>query len=82
MSGLNTCEKLKTKFPTECSMCGAKKVKSTLYRYLGHKAVRKLKPPLPSTFIICEKCAMKEEFGTKWKQSKRYKKWIKDNDET
>jgi len=81
MSGLNTCEKLKSKFPTKCSMCGAQKTKSTLYRYSGHKAVRDLKPPLPSTFIICEKCAMKEEFGTKWKQNKRYKRWVKENDE-
>jgi hypothetical protein len=25
--------------------------------------------------IICEKCAIKESFGNKYKQNRRYKKW-------
>tara|TARA_R100000808_G_C2092187_1_gene112171 strand:+ start:148 stop:357 length:210 start_codon:yes stop_codon:yes gene_type:complete len=26
--------------------------------------------------IICEKCALKESFGNKYKQNRRYKKWL------
>ena len=66
---------LKSKFPTKCNMCGKLKVKSQLYRYIGQPAVRKITPEYPTTFIICEHCAMREEFGSKWKQNKKYKRW-------
>ena len=26
--------------------------------------------------LICEKCALKETFGNKYKQNRRYKKWL------
>jgi hypothetical protein len=26
--------------------------------------------------IICEKCALRESFGNKYKQNRRYKKWL------
>lgn len=72
---LNSTIPLQSKFPTKCNMCGKLKVKSKLYRFIGHAAVRKLTPEYPATFIICEPCAMREEFGSKWKQNKRYKRW-------
>ena len=25
--------------------------------------------------VVCKDCAMREEFGSKWKQSRRYKDW-------
>ena len=27
--------------------------------------------------IICEKCALRESFGSKYKQTRRYKKWLR-----
>ena len=26
--------------------------------------------------IICEKCAIRESFGSKYKQNRRYKRWL------
>ena len=31
--------------------------------------------------IICRKCAIRELFGTKYKQNKRYHRWIKGENE-
>jgi|TARA_R100001082_G_scaffold95684_1_gene62977 hypothetical protein len=27
--------------------------------------------------LICEKCALRESFGSKYKQNRRYKKWLR-----
>ena len=29
--------------------------------------------------LICEKCAIKETFGNKYKQNRRYKEWLEQN---
>ena len=75
MSRLKCTIKLKTKFPIKCSICRTYKKNSQLYKYTGHKELDDIREPYPDTYIICEPCAMKEEFGNKWKQNKKYKKW-------
>ena len=32
------------------------------------------------TGLICEPCAIREDFGSKYKQNKRYKAWIEKRD--
>ena len=49
-----------------CKSCG-KIYKGNFYEWTG--MITKSKG------IICEKCAIRETFGTKYKQNRRYKKW-------
>jgi hypothetical protein len=41
---------------------------------MPHPAIIKLLKN-PENRIVCKTCAMKEEFGSKWKQNKRYKEF-------
>ena len=65
--------------PTEkqsrkCELCGAYKNKAIFYMLMPHPAIIKLLKN-PENRIVCKTCAMKEEFGSKWKQNKRYKEF-------
>ena len=65
--------------PTEkqsrkCELCGTYKNRAIFYMLMPHPAIIKLLEN-PENRIVCKTCAMKEEFGNKWKQSKRYKEW-------
>ena len=54
----------------ECRMCG-KFGYIDMYNYVS--------PLRNDKFIVCKKCAIREYYGTKAKQSKRYKKDKNDN---
>ena len=41
---------------------------------MPHPAIIKLLANFENR-IVCKACAMKEQFGNKYKQSKRYKEW-------
>jgi ribosome-binding protein aMBF1 (putative translation factor) len=56
-----------------CEMCGTYKMKSQLYMWTGMLTKDKMK--------ICHPCAMREEFGNKYKQNKRYQRWIEDGEQ-
>ena len=53
-----------------CEMCGTYKMKATFYEY---KAIL-----TGICMIICHKCAMREYFGTNFKQNNRYIRWSED----
>lgn len=65
----------------KCDLCGTYKNRSVFYSLKRHPAVVKLLEDKTSK-IVCSNCAMKEEFGNNYKQSKRYKQYLnrKDND--
>ena len=53
-----------------CEMCGDYKMKATFYKWEAFLT--------GDSKIICNKCAMREYFGTNYKQNKRYIKWSED----
>ena len=53
-----------------CEMCGTYKMKAQFYIWRGMLTQDKME--------ICHLCAMREEFGSKYKQNKRYQRWIED----
>ena len=57
-----------------CDRCGKLKIKAVFYLLKPHPAVINLLPN-PENQIVCTDCAMREEFGTKYKQSKKYKEY-------
>jgi len=60
----------------KCDLCGVSKNMAVFYILRPHPAVAKLLVDSDSNIrIVCKLCAMREEFGSKWKQSKRYKEW-------
>ena len=58
----------------KCELCRNYKNKAIFYLLEPHPAIIKLLDN-PENKVVCKPCAMKEEFGSKWKQSKRYKEW-------
>ena len=55
-------------------MCSTYKMNAFFYLLKSHPAIERLvdRPPL----IVCHQCAMREEFGGNYKQSRRYKEYI------
>ena len=53
-----------------CEMCGDYKMKATFYKYVA--LLTKI------SMIICHRCAIREYFGTNFKQNKRYIRWSED----
>jgi len=65
--------------PTEkqsrkCDLCGVYKNRTVFYLLKPHPAIIKLLVRIINK-IVCKHCAMREEFGSKYKQNKRYKEW-------
>ena len=60
----------------KCEMCGTLKKYAPLFFYVGQKAVKTLCDPI--RMKVCQHCAMREEFGSKYKQNKGYKRWIEN----
>ena len=58
----------------KCELCGVSKSRAVFYLLKPHPAIFNLLVN-PQNRIVCKVCAMREEFGTKWKQNKRYKEW-------
>jgi len=68
--------------PTEtqsrkCELCGVYKSRSIFYDLIPHPAIIKLLNTFESR-IVCNICAIREEFGGKYKQNSRYKEWINE----
>ena len=57
-----------------CDKCGKHKIKARFYSLPPHPAIINLLGDFENQ-IVCTDCAMREEFGTKYKQSKKYKEW-------
>ena len=57
-----------------CECCGAIKRYSQSYTLYPHPSVVKLLVD-QSSRVVCIDCAMREEFGSKYKQSKKYKEF-------
>lgn len=71
---MNCIEINGTKDTFNCEMCGTYKRYAPHHFFIGHGAAKTLTGPV--RMKVCQHCAMREEFGNKYKQSKRYKKWI------
>ena len=55
------------KIDMKCECCGTYKMRGETFCWNTSMTERKLK--------ICKRCAFRESFGTKYKQSKAYKIW-------
>ena len=55
----------------QCECCGAHKYNAPFYDWYSI---------LDGRFLctICQKCAVRELFGSNYKANKRYKRWIKE----
>jgi hypothetical protein len=58
----------------KCELCGVYKKNAIFYTLKPHPAIIKLLTN-PENRTVCKVCAMREEFGSKYKQSKKYKEW-------
>ena len=59
----------------ECECCFVKKKHSPYFKLLPHPAIIKLLNNFEER-IVCNSCAMREEFGSNYRQHPRYKEWI------
>ena len=59
----------------ECDVCGVEKKHSPYFKLLPHPAIIKLLNNFKER-IACNLCAMREEFGSNYRQNRRYKDWI------
>ena len=62
----------------KCELCGVHKKNAIFYLLKPHPAIIKLLDNFENR-IVCKACAMRETFGSKYKQSKRYKEWEDGN---
>ena len=65
--------------PTEkqsrnCDKCGKRKVNAKFYHLKPHPAIIKLLDNFEIQ-IVCRACAVIEEFGSNYRQNRRYKEW-------
>ena len=58
----------------ECEVCGVTKKNSPYYNLDPHPAIIKLLNNY-KTRTACHLCAMREEFGSNYRQHQRYKEW-------
>jgi len=58
----------------KCELCGVYKNNAIFYLLKPHPAIIKLLANFENK-TVCKACAMKEQFGNKYKQSKIYKEW-------
>ena len=63
----------------KCESCFVNKKNTEYFKLLPHPAIIKLLNKFEER-IICSPCAMREEFGSKYKQHIRYKEWIEDKE--
>ena len=67
-----------TKQTRKCESCGNYKKNAIFYILKPHAAIIKLLPN-PENKTVCKACAVREEFGTKYRQNRRYKEWEDGN---
>ena len=61
----------------ECEVCFVKKKHKPFFKLLPHPAIIKLLNTFKER-TACEPCAMREEFGSNYRQHPRYKEWINE----
>ena len=59
----------------KCESCGVNKKHAPYFKLLPHPAIIKLLNNYEER-TVCNTCAMREEFGSSYKQHPRYKEWI------
>ena len=59
----------------ECEVCGVRKKNAPYFKLSPHPAIIKLLNNFKER-TVCNSCAMREEFGSKYRQHPRYKEWI------
>ena len=57
-----------------CQCCDSYKMNAPFYEWFSEVTYSFIG-------IICRKCAVRELFGSKYKQNPNYKKWIKEENE-
>jgi len=62
----------------ECEVCYVKKKHAPYFKLLPHPAIIKLLNNFKER-TVCNSCAMREEFGSNYRQHPRYKEWIDEN---
>lgn len=61
----------------KCEVCGVNKKHAPHFKLLPHPAIIKLLNSYEER-TVCNTCAMREEFGSNYRQHPRYKEWIED----
>ena len=59
----------------KCESCGVNKKNAPYFKLLPHPAIIKLLNNYKER-TVCNTCAMREEFGSNYRQHPRYKEWI------
>ena len=59
----------------KCESCGVNKKHAPYFKLLPHPAIIKLLNNYEER-MVCNTCAMREEFGSNYRQHPRYKEWI------
>ena len=59
----------------KCESCGVNKKHAPYFKLLPHPAIIKLLNNYEER-TVCNTCAMREEFGSNYRQHPRYKEWI------
>ena len=60
------------KTTSKCISCGERKYNAPMYEWTSLVTDELLG-------IVCKKCAVREMFGSNFRRSKKYQKWIKEN---
>ena len=58
----------------KCEVCGVRNKHAPYFKLLPHPAIIKLLINTEER-IVCNMCAMREEFGSNYRQHPRYKEW-------
>ena len=61
----------------KCEVCFVKKKHAPYFKLLPHPAIIKLLNTFEER-TVCKSCAMREEFGSKYRQHPRYKEWVEN----
>ena len=61
-------------FSQRCQCCNKYKANAPFYEWFSEVTCKVIG-------IICRKCAVRELFGSKYKQNTRYHRWIKEENE-
>jgi len=59
----------------DCEVCDTHKKNAQWFKLFPHPAIIKLLINIKER-TVCNSCAMREEFGSKYRQHPRYKEWI------
>ena len=59
----------------KCELCFKDKKNAPYFKLLPHPAIVKLLVDKEER-TVCNLCAMKEEFGSNYRQNRRYRDWI------